>query len=87
MPSWGARRIGVSCLQTEPSAGGFRWLPPPLPVLLPPLGPGAETFERGHLRGSEGHVSAHLGRAPIEPERIFAGTSQAAILILGVTVP
>lgn len=53
MSSWGAWRIGVSFLQEEPSAGGFRWLPPPLLVLFPPLVRGAETREWGDLRDSE----------------------------------
>lgn len=54
MSSWGARRIGVSFLQEEPGAGGFRWLPPPLLVLFPPLvRGGAETGDQGDLRGSE----------------------------------
>lgn len=70
MPSWGARRIGVSCLQTEPGAGGFRWLlPPPLLLWLPPRGPGAETFERGHLRGGEtSDMCQHTwGAHPLSP--------------------
>jgi hypothetical protein len=55
MSSWGARRIGVLVLQKEPSAGGFRWLPspPPLLVLFPPLVRGAGTREPGDLRGRE----------------------------------
>lgn len=57
MSSWGAWRIGVSVLQEEPSAGGFRWLTPPPPrspqVLFPPLVRGAETQERGDLRSRE----------------------------------
>lgn len=51
MSSWGARRIGVSFLQEEPGAGGFRWLPPLL--VFPPLVRGAETRERGDLGDSE----------------------------------
>ncbi|OBS73597.1 hypothetical protein A6R68_15865 [Neotoma lepida] len=57
MSSCGARRIGVSVLKEEPSAGGFRWLTPPPPrspqVLFPPLVRGAETQEQGDLRGRE----------------------------------
>lgn len=57
MSSRGARRIGVSVLQAEPSTGGFRWLSPPPPrsprVLFPPLVRGAEARERGDLRGDQ----------------------------------
>lgn len=53
MTSWGSRRIGVSFLQEEPRAGGFRWLPPPLLVLFPPLVQGVETGEQGDFPGSE----------------------------------
>lgn len=54
MSSWGVRPTAVSFLQEKPGAGGFRWLPPPPPlVLFPPLVRGAGTGQRGDLRGSE----------------------------------
>lgn len=75
MSSWGARRIGVSLLQKEPSSGGFRWLAPRprLLELIPPGVRGAETREPGDLVGSEASdMCQHIwGAHPSSPRGVL----------------